>query len=41
MKKDLEALKRLTEGEVPPRRRMKDMRQAVDYLMEYASGLGF
>ena len=37
----LEALKHLTERELPPRRRLKAMRQAVAYLMGDASGLGF
>ena len=41
MKKYLKALKRLTEGEVPPRRRLRSMRKAVSYLMGDASGLGF
>ena len=41
MKKYLKELKRLTEGKVPPRRRMRSMRQAVSYLVGDASGLGF
>ena len=39
--KDLEALKRLVEGEVTTRRRLISMRQSVPYLMVDASGMGF
>ena len=41
LRKDLEALKRLTEGGVPPRRWLRDMKQAVAYLMYDAIVLGF
>ena len=40
-KKDLEALKCLTEGKLPPMRQLRSMRQVVAYLMGDASGLGF
>ena len=40
LRKDLEALKRLTEGEVPYRRRLRSMSQVVAYLMGDASLLG-
>ena len=41
LRKYFEALKRLIEGEVPPRRRLRAMRQTVAYLMVDYSGLGF
>ena len=41
LRKDLDALKRLVEGEVPPRQRLRDTRKAIAYLMGDAIGLGF
>ena len=40
LRKDLDALKHLTEVEVPPMQRLRDMSQVVDYMMGDASGLG-
>ena len=40
-RKELEALKRLTEEEVPPMRRLRAMRQELAYLVGDASELGF
>ena len=37
----MEALKRLTGGKLLPRRRLRDMSQAVAYLVGDDSGLGF
>ena len=41
IKKDLNAIKNLTEGEIPTRRQIRDTSQAVAYFMGYVSGLGF
>ena len=41
LKKDLDALKHLTEGVRPPRLQLRSMSQAVAYLMGEASILGF
>ena len=41
LKRYLEALKCLTEGEVPPRRQLISMRKSVAYLVGDSSGLGF